>query len=890
MRITTRFIYIFALACFLTSGAILADTWTDVYETNPDVANCSKGLIKETVRTTILNEVNRLRAIHGIPAVTYDMVKEPNTQQGALMCTANNTINHTPPSSWYCYTSDGYNGTENSNLYMLWQMPGSVLPSSVSSITSWMIDSNTPELGHRLAIINPFVKKISFGRVDGTPKASSSNFVTAMALYYRAEYATSIDVDFVAYPYQNYPPEHVDKSYYLCFSAFYDKNQWWNNTNVDISQVQIQVFPEGSSTSLNCHDFGQSKNWGSVGNCLRWKTDGLQNEVKYTVVIKKLLVNGVSKEYTYWFKITSTGTIQPPATPVLVSPADGATKVPYSVALDWNSSIGAVKYKLQLSKSNDFNSNVIDDSTLETIYNYSGLESNTTYYWRVRAVNSAGSSAFSAPFSFKTATFVPPPAAPVLISPENNLANAGIDQTMLWYASKGADDYKLQISKFEDFSTINKEYKTSDTSYEVKGLNYETKYYWRVAASNETGQGSWSEKRNFTTSKEVSEPPAMPVLLYPLNGTNNVGAAITLEWQVATRAQNYYLQVSKNPEFSSFVAEKLITTNTHKLTDLESNTTYYWRIGAYNNVGTSGFCTGWQFTTSSNLLAPEPPVLTEPQNKATKQPTTLTIKWAAQNGATQYHIQVSKTADFSSDIDIDRTVQSNSADISGLANGTVYYWRIATVNAAGGEGPFCASWFFTTAASAPNVPLLYYPENNSTDVPRDPEFKWYSLGAGYVYELMVADTNIFDDPTVSEEYLSDTSYMSNPLLPQKNYWWKVRAYGSGVYGEWSTIWQFRTGLGTHSVETIFEDRASLNNYPNPFGLSTTIKFKVVQPGNVSLKLYDAIGNEVRVLAQGYHESGDYQLLMESTGLPQGVYFYRLVTADRIYTNMLEIIR
>ncbi len=106
------------------------------------------------------------------------------------------------------------------------------------------------------------------------------------------------------------------------------------------------------------------------------------------------------------------GSPTPPSAPTLSSPTNGATNQPILLTLSWNASSGATSYRLQVSTSSSYGTTVVDDSTLtSTSRQVSGLSNSTTYYWRMNAKNSAGTSAYSSTWSF--ATSVPPPASPV---------------------------------------------------------------------------------------------------------------------------------------------------------------------------------------------------------------------------------------------------------------------------------------------------------------------------------------------------------------------------------------------------------------------------------------------------------------------------------------------
>jgi len=94
-----------------------------------------------------------------------------------------------------------------------------------------------------------------------------------------------------------------------------------------------------------------------------------------------------------------------PAAPVLVSPSNGATLVATNPLLDWNISVYAESYKIQVSTDSLFSSTVYDSNGIiitEFQIPNNGLNINTTYYWRVNATNVTGTSPWSSVFHFTT--------------------------------------------------------------------------------------------------------------------------------------------------------------------------------------------------------------------------------------------------------------------------------------------------------------------------------------------------------------------------------------------------------------------------------------------------------------------------------------------------------
>ena len=80
------------------------------------------------------------------------------------------------------------------------------------------------------------------------------------------------------------------------------------------------------------------------------------------------------------------------------------------------------------------------------------------------------------------------------------------------------------------------------------------------------------------------------------------------------------------------------------------------------------------------------------------------------------------------------------------------------------------------------------------------------------------------------------------------------------------------------------------NYPNPFNPSTTIKYQIPELSFVTLKVYDVLGIEVATLINGEKPVGSYEVEFDGTGLPSGVYFYRLKTGSYFQTRKMVLLK
>lgn len=103
---------------------------------------------------------------------------------------------------------------------------------------------------------------------------------------------------------------------------------------------------------------------------------------------------------------TTTSLLQPP---VLAAPANGSTNRPTDPVLSWNASTGADTYRVQVSTTSAFLTTVVNDSTISGLSRQvTGLSNGVTYYWRVNAKDSSGTSAYSTIWSFTVANLAAP--------------------------------------------------------------------------------------------------------------------------------------------------------------------------------------------------------------------------------------------------------------------------------------------------------------------------------------------------------------------------------------------------------------------------------------------------------------------------------------------------
>jgi hypothetical protein len=80
------------------------------------------------------------------------------------------------------------------------------------------------------------------------------------------------------------------------------------------------------------------------------------------------------------------------------------------------------------------------------------------------------------------------------------------------------------------------------------------------------------------------------------------------------------------------------------------------------------------------------------------------------------------------------------------------------------------------------------------------------------------------------------------------------------------------------------------NYPNPFNPTTKINFSIPKTENVSLKVYDIIGNKVTTLVDESKSAGKYEIIFDASSLSSGIYFYKIITESFVETKKMVFLK
>jgi hypothetical protein len=193
----------------------------------------------------------------------------------------------------------------------------------------------------------------------------------------------------------------------------------------------------------------------------------------------------------------------------------------------------------------------------------------------------------------------------------------------------------------------------------------------------------------------------------------------------------------------------------------------------------------------AELFTPAAPTLISPSSGAIGVPSNPALSWNSSTGATSYRLQVSTNSSFSSLVYDQSDITSTSQQVSGLANNTLYYWRVSATND-GGTSSYSSTWNFTTIVATPAAPTLASPSNGATGISTSPTLSWSAPTGATSYRLQVSTSSTFSTNVFDQSSITDTSQQVPGLGNNTLYYWRVNATNAGGTSSYSSTRSFTT--------------------------------------------------------------------------------------------------
>jgi hypothetical protein len=374
----------------------------------------------------------------------------------------------------------------------------------------------------------------------------------------------------------------------------------------------------------------------------------------------------------------------------------------------WSPVPNAGLYLLYLATDPNFNNIVkryqTEHTSLTPRESLPDSNAGQSYYWFVSPCKATGACGpFEPPYTGRFA-FEKRSAAIQIISPAHDTTVTGpvtftwkdflqTNQELATKVTQEARTYRIQVSRFADFSVILDEAVVDQTTYTPHALNRtypDGPLYWRVQAIDASQNSlTFSYVGSPGTHHKVTKDQA------EVTQHDVADGSITLSWDAQPFATKYDVEIYKNGD-TAWSPGNLLAAGYSGNTKVAAWTptkafeagTYAWRVRRVDNltVGPTGSGTAvnnddWSTGKTFTVGAPAP-VLVAPDNSSPEVDSRVLFDWDAVVGAASYRVEIATSSAFATPIENITTVMTEYANTKTLPAGTIY-WRVTPLNADG---------------------------------------------------------------------------------------------------------------------------------------------------------------------------------------------------------------
>jgi fibronectin type 3 domain-containing protein len=420
-----------------------------------------------------------------------------------------------------------------------------------------------------------------------------------------------------------------------------------------------------------------------------------------------------------------------------------------SIQLEWEGIPAAASYLVYRGGEEEGEYTHVAVSSIPS-YTDAGLEREADYWYKVSAAkDNAGEGPLSAAVHASTKHLSPPETIITHVVSQNQI-------DIEWPVVPGAASYKV----YRAASSATGPYKllesTEEPSYTDNTVSVNNKYYYTVSSVGITGEGAKSE----AYSAAIWKPDA-PVGISAAAASPD---SIVVSWEVVPGATGYklYRSTSADGDYVPITAEE-VTGTVYTDNGLSPDTDYFYKVSAVNGIGESGL-SNYAKGSTRRPAAPVGVNVTGGPVAAS-----LAVSWDGADGAASYKVYRSSAEDgvYTQAGASETTTYTDT----GLVMGTVYYYRVSAVNAAG-EGEKSAS----AHAAAPSIPV---PADLTASVESASSIKlsWNAVAGATGYKLYFALTLEGDYSLAAE--VTGTSYIHTGRTKGQQYFYKAASVSGG---------------------------------------------------------------------------------------------------------------
>jgi hypothetical protein len=500
--------------------------------------------------------------------------------------------------------------------------------------------------------------------------------------------------------------------------------------------------------------------------------------------------------------------------------------------------------------------------------------------------------------------FKTPPSAPILCSPPNGHINMGVYPTFMWYKASGALSYQIQISIHSNFIPIF----SSDSGFTDTIYNYDdrplapyTKYYWHVRGINGIGAGPWSTPWSFTTGGGCP-------YVFEWNGNsfecdNNILPQSEYDTVSVQDVADYY-RLNKTPEISDGYYNLEIKEFENELSYFDSFKLL--GIAHSKNYKIAVLPDGRfvQYSISYKMKNSEYP------GPALEKLSTFDQSIMSVNAGDSLILHFENVA-----VKLDSTGSEKKGGIviAGCTNQSIVDNPLSKVqllqvlkakivgwvSADSANSDESASFTLREKPSMVYIPLANLQNDIKIKFSSPATLDYVTLAVEVpltqgIEELQLASAvhSVKGDIRLLVEK-ADSLYAT--LNPSESIQLCYKSL-SCKEGEVVDLVLFTQGRYIHlDVNTSGESEIPKTfnlyaNYPNPFNPSTSIAYDLPQDCNVTLKIFNMLGQEVTTLVNTRQTAGHYVTTFDAKRLASGIYLFRLNAGSYVSTKKMSLLK
>lgn len=519
-----------------------------------------------------------------------------------------------------------------------------------------------------------------------------------------------------------------NRAYYLVVTAYNandEESDFSNEVKIKAPQITTQPIVTYLSNNASTIEWFTNEPGDSEvrygPNTDEWNSYPNSEKISENVRSHSITLTGLSSETRYHFRGGSTNELgygpdleDDDANPsddnffITASPEEADTRAPQFLILPYVSSTTEISATIKWETDETANSVVeygqsisygqsearFNNYTTNHSIDIDGLESDTLYHVRVTSTDISGNSLVSSDFTFRT-NAIPDITAPIFTSAPAATVITDDSVTIEWETNE-ASSTKVQ---YGTESAIWRSYpsrlyviepRVLDHQLTITGLSPDTRYYFRAASKDNSGNQVVSDEFSFKTALEPdTTPPRITGVPTVISKTDNTATIVWDTDEPASSTVRYWEESwPQSREWQNYQFTKgnidLKSQHSVTLTNLKRLTRYYFLVGssdAEGNGPTIGLESNFVTEDAPDLDPPQiilPPTVTAKTNK------TVTIEWVTDepsNSIVQYGESSSQWNMYPQSYFNPEGVTDHRVVLAGLDENTVYYARVGGTDA-----------------------------------------------------------------------------------------------------------------------------------------------------------------------------------------------------------------